>query len=159
MAVETHANGQTKLWKDLTPAEQRAATAATLNAKRAPGAINGKEKQIGQFDLIGYVRCELGRSDKEVFKAWEADQAPGATFDMAIKLCDSGYLLKCGQGKDGYQCVLSACDTNTGWDGYVLTAFGGDAQQAFALAMYKHYVLLNENWEESLGGTGKSGLR
>lgn len=158
MPSNRDAEGNTKLWKELSPAEQKIARDKTLNGGYS-GKPATKEKPIGQFDLIGYVRCELGRSDKDVFKEWEASQPDGTIFDLAIKLCDSGYLLKCGQGKDGYQCVLSACDTNTGWDGYVLTAFGGDAQQAFALAMYKHYILLAENWEDSLGGTGKSGLR
>lgn len=151
--------GQQLLWQSLSPAEQKEMKERLLRPNGAKGQPMQKTKPIGQFDLVGYVRCELGKSDREPFRAWQKEQDDGALFDMLVKLCDSGYLLKCGVGKEGHQASLSACDTSTEWDGYVLSAFASEGRDSLALLMYKHHILLEGDWSASLGGTGKSQLR
>ena len=159
MAVDDRVKEQQRLWQQLSPAEQKAAKDALLKPNGKPSPAPAKEKPVGHFDLIGYVRCDLGKSDREPFRKWQGEQSDAQLFDMLVKLCDSGYLLKCGIGKEGHQAVLSACDTGTEWDGYVLSAFASEGRDSLALLLFKHHMLLEEDWSNSLGGTGKSGLR
>lgn len=151
--------GQQALWQAMTPAEQKEMKARLLKPNGKPDTTPSKTKTPGNFELAGYVRCDLGKSDREPFRKWQEAQADAALFDMLVKLCDSGYLLKCGVGKEGHQAVLSACDTGTEWDGYVLSAFASEGRDSLALLLYKHHILLEGDWSSSLGGQGKSGLR
>jgi hypothetical protein len=159
MAVEPTPGDQGTFWSSLSPAEQKKWKERTLRGE-VPGKVQpAKAKPLGQFELVGYIRCDLGKSDRDPFRTWQEGQSDAALFDMLVKLCDSGYLLKCGVGKEGHQAVLSACDTNTEWDGYVLSAFAGEGRDSLALLLYKHHVLLEGDWSTSMGGSGKSGLR
>lgn len=151
--------GQQALWQALSPAEQKDIRERLLRADKAKKEVPIKAKLPGNFELVGYVRCDLGKSDKEPFRKWQEGQEDHALFDMLVKLCDSGYLLKVGVGKEGHQASLSACDTGTESEGYVLSAFASEGRDAIALLLYKHHILLEGDWSTSLGGTGKSGLR
>lgn len=158
MPVSEEVKGQQALWQAMTPAQQKEIREQLLRpngAKAAPAKV----KVVGNFELTGYVRCDLGKSDREPFRVWQHEQTDAQLFDMLVKLCDSGYLLKCGVGKEGHQATLSACDTNTDWDGYVLSAFSAEGRDSLALLLYKHHILLEGDWSSSLGGTGKSVLR
>lgn len=150
---------QQSFWQSLTPAEQKAWGQRTIKGEKGYKPEPSKAKPAGQFDLIGFVRCDLGKADKEPFRKWQEETSAATLFDMLLKLCDSGYMFKAGLGKDGHQATLSACDTATEADGYVLAAFAGEAADSIALVLYKHHVLLEGDWSTSLGGTGKSGLR
>lgn len=159
MAVSEEVKGQQALWATLTAAEQKDVRERLLRGDKARKDMAVKVKTPGNFELIGYVRCDLGKSDREPFRAWQGGQEDHALFDMLVKLCDSGYFLKVGLGKEGHQASLSACDTGGECDGFVLSAFASEGRDAIALLLYKHHILLEGDWTASLGGTGKSGLR
>lgn len=116
-------------------------------------------KPQGVFELLGYLRCDLGKSDREPFRQWMEAQSEAGILDELVKLLDSGYLLKVGSGKEGPQASLSACDTGKGWDGYVLTAFAGDNREAMGLLVYKHHILLEGDWSNAMASGGKGTLR
>jgi hypothetical protein len=159
MAVSDEIKGQQALWATLSPAEQKDIRERLLRGQKGQKEVTPKAKAAGNFELVGYVRCELGKSDREPFRKWQEGQTDVALFDMLVKLCDSGYLLKVGVGKEGHQASLSACDASGDCNGYVLSAFAGEGRDAIALLLYKHHILLEGDWTTSLGGTGKSGLR
>lgn len=158
MTANEEAKGQQALWQAMTREQQKEVRERLLNPNGGK-KTEAKAKVIGNFELTGYVRCDLGKSDREPFRVWQSEQTDAALFDMLVKLCDSGYLLKCGVGKEGHQATLSACDTSTEWDGYVLSAFSSEGRDSLALLLYKHHILLEGDWSSSLGGTGKSVLR
>lgn len=151
--------GQQALWQALSPAEQKEVRERLIKGVNGQKAAPAKPKVVGNFELSGYVRCDLGKSDREPFRTWQAEKTDAELFDMLVKLCDSGYLLKCGVGKEGHQATLSACDTGTEWDGYVLSAFSSEGRDSLALLLYKHHILLEGDWSAALSGTGKSTLR
>jgi hypothetical protein len=159
MAISEEVKGQQALWQALSPAEQKDMRERLLRGDKAKKDTAVKVKAPGNFELVGYVRCDLGKSDREPFRSWQGEQEDHALFDMLVKLCDSGYLLKVGVGKEGHQASLSACDTGSECDGFVLSAFASEGRDAIALLLYKHHILLEGDWSASLGGTGKSGLR
>lgn len=159
MAISEEVKGQQALWQALSPAEQKEIRERLLRGDKGKKDTAVKAKTPGNFELVGYVRCDLGKSDREPFRLWQGEQKDETLFDMLVKLCDSGYLLKVGVGKEGHQASLSACDTGGECDGYVLSAFASEGRDAVALLLYKHHILLEGDWTASLGGTGKSGLR
>lgn len=159
MPVSDEVKGQQALWQALSPVEQKDIRERLLRGDKGKKDTPAKAKAPGNFELIGYVRCDLGKSDREPFRAWQEGQEDHALFDMLVKLCDSGYLLKVGVGKEGHQASLSACDTGGECDGFVLSAFASEGRDAIGLLLYKHHILLEGDWTSSLGGTGKSGLR
>lgn len=132
-------------WAELTKAEQRQ-IAMHLQSLEKTVDVKVPVKPKGQFSLKGYVRCELSSADKDAFRLWEELQSTGSIWEQVVGLVDSGYLFKSGSGKDGFQASLSASDTGSSWDGYVLTAFASDAGRAIALVIYKHAVLMQSDW-------------
>ena len=138
MAVSEEVKGQQALWQTLSPAEQKEIRERLLRGDKGKkdSPAKPREKTHGVFELINFVRCELGKSDREPFRVWQGEQEDHALFDMLVKLCDSGYLLKVGVGKEGHQASLSACDTGGECDGYVLSAFAGEGRDAIALLLY-----------------------
>jgi hypothetical protein len=159
LAISEEVKGQQALWQALSPAEQKDIRERLLRGDKGKKESPTKPRTPGNFELLGYVRCDLGKSDREPFRAWQQDQNNSTYFDMLVKLCDSGYLLKCGVGKEGHQASLSACDTDGECNGFVLSAFASEASDSLSLLLYKHHILLEGDWTSSLGGTGKSGLR
>lgn len=134
------------LWADLPRAEQEAIKKGLeqLHATSPIGPARA-DRTLSGFKLIGYVRCDLANGDKPAFLAWEAANRDGR-LDQLVKAVDSGYLVKCGEGKEGYQASLSAATTGKTWDGYVLTAWAGTPDRAISLLLFKHLVLLSEDW-------------
>lgn len=149
---------QQQMWQLMTP-EQKAQLSGKGSKPNGSKAQQDKPKVKDNFELIGFVRCELGKSDREPFRQWQSERTDAELFDMLVKLCDSGYILKVGVGKEGHQASLSDLDAPTECNGYVLSAFASEARDCMALMLYKHHVLLEGDWSASLGGTGRSQLR
>lgn len=134
------------LWSDIPRAEQEAIRQGLDQLRNASPAPSGKaDRTLSGFKLIGYVRCDLANADKAAFLAWEAANVEGR-LDQLVKAVDSGYLVKCGEGKEGYQASLSAATTGKPWDGYVLTAWAATPDRAISLLLFKHLILLNADW-------------
>src|SRR5579864_8872042 len=96
---------QSGLWEQLPKADQE-------KVKRALQEKNRQEvkpaPKKGQFQLRGYLRCDLSASDRESFKEWEASLEGLGWLDKLLKDVDSGYLLKMGESGQGFQASLSA---------------------------------------------------
>jgi hypothetical protein len=148
-----------KGWDKLTKAEQEIIRRRLLapDVPKEQGKGFGKGKNT--FNLKGYVRCELSAADKEAFKAWEITQVDIGTLDILIKTVDSGYLLKVGEQGAGYQASLCAATTSKEWDGYVLTAHASTAIRATTLLVYKHVILMGEDWSAWLAEGGEDFFR
>lgn len=132
-------------WSALSKAEQRQIV-MHLQALEKTEPVKQPVKPKGQFALRGYVRCELSSADKDAYRLWEEMQSAEGLYNQVVSLVDGGYLFKAGSGKDGFQASLSANETGTAWDGYVLTAFASHAGRALSLLLYKHGVLMQGDW-------------
>lgn len=150
---------QQTMWQALSPSEQKEITRRMGENARNGKSTPKKPEKPTTFELIGYVRCELGKSDREPFREWQSAKTDAELFDMLVKLCDGGYLLKAGSGKEGHQASLSDVDSPADCGGYVLSAFASEARDSLALLLYKHHVMMEGDWTSYLGGTGKSQLR
>lgn len=150
--------GGLSLWDQLPKAEREKIT-RELEAKRneSPKAQNGRRG--GSFQLKGYVRCELSKSEKEEYKAWEEATSNVQCYERLIKLADSGYLLKVGDTGNGFQASLCAATTGKPWDGYVLVSHAGHAARAVMLLVYKHEVLMQSDWSGFLSEEGEDSFR
>lgn len=146
------------LWESL-PAEQRQAIERELKAKSKQPIGKEQPKKNGQFQLKGYVRCELSQSDKEAFREWEQSYTPVQAFERLVKAADSGYLLKVGQTGTGAQASLCAAWTEQPWDGFVLVAHAGNASRAAMLLVFKHEVIMQSSWDGWLSEEGEDALR
>lgn len=148
-----------KLWDDLSPVERKliAKSLKELPAQQQERA-NGKSPK-STFQLKGYLRCELAAADKEAFKAWDSDQAPGSVGGSIISLADSGYLVKLGESGNGFQASLCAATTNKEWEGYVLTAHASSAVRAASLLLFKHSVMMQSDWSPWLAEDSEDFLR
>lgn len=155
---EKGAAKQVSLWDQLPKEERERITQALKERAKEPVKQNGKARN-GSFQLKGYVRCELSATEKEAFKAWESEHSNVECYERLIKAADSGYLLKVGESGDGFQASLCASSTGKPWDGYVLVAHAGHAARASMLLVYKHEVLMQQDWEPWLGGEGEEMLR
>jgi len=142
----------------LPKAEQEKIT-RHLAQMRTESPKQARQNGNGSFQLKGYVRCELSKSDKEAYREWENGHQAAESYAVLVKLADSGYLLKVGESGQGHQASLSAYTTGKPWDGYVLVSHAGNAERAVMLLVYKHEVLLNGDWEAFIGDGGEEDFR
>lgn len=147
-----------KSWASLSKVEQRQIM-MHLESLKDSQPVKPQKTAKGTFNLKGYVRCELSAADKDAFKLWEDVQSDAAMYDALVKAVDSGYMLKAGEGKESYQATLSAADTGQDWDGYVLTAFASSPGRALALLVYKHSVLMQQDWSAWMTEGGEDFIR
>lgn len=146
------------LWDALPPAERQRIVKHLSDVRNTTPEPKASKKN-GQFQLRGYVRCELSASDKEEFKAWESGQEPAAIFAALVKAADSGYLLKVGEQGQGAQASLCASSTGQPWDGMVLVAHAGSSVRAATLLVYKHELMMRGDWSAWLSDEGEDVLR
>lgn len=147
-----------RLWNELSKAEQKVET-DRLKAVRESADKGKQSERSSNFQLRGYVHCDLAKADRPAFEAWETATPAGEYFDTLIKLLDSGYIFKASEGKEGYQASLSAASVNDEVNGYVLTAFAGSADRVVKLMLYKHSVMMEGDWSPFIGATDSDFLR
>lgn len=111
------------------------------------------------FQLKGYVRCELSSADKDAFKLWEQDEDVINVNGRMIDIVEDGYLLKVGDTGSGFQASLSANTTGKPWDGYVLTAHASYAKRAIWLLWYKHSIMMEGDWTSWMSEDGEDFIR
>jgi len=104
-----------------------------------------------QVPFNGYVRCDMVRTDKDAFNAWSKDKNGGDLWTMILKLIDDGYKFTVGYKGLDMIAHLSCNNPKSPAYGYILTAFGRDADEATCALLYKHYVKLDEDWLASEG--------
>lgn len=146
------------LWSQLPKAEQERIRKDLL-AKRLEVQPGAKTDRGTGFQLKGYVHCDLAKSDKEAFKQWRSGQPAEIGAIFLLRMADSGYLVKIGEGKDGMCATVSAADVRPEVNGYVLSAFASDADTAMTLLCYKHDVLMAQDWQPFMEPGGEDFLR
>jgi len=99
-----------------------------------------------QVPFNGYIRCDLVRTDKEQFREWSKDKDGGTLWLMIVKLADDGYKFTVGYKGLDMIAHLSCNNPKNPAYGYILTAFGRDADESTCALLYKHYVKLEEDW-------------
>lgn len=153
------ASGQVlSLWDQL-PKNEQERIKKQLNKVREDTPVAKAPKKNGQFQLKGYVRCELSAADKDSFREWEGSVSLPSIMETLIKAIDSGYLLKVGANDPGAQASLCAASTGQSWDGMVLVAHAGSAVRAACLLVYKHELMMGGDWSAWLSDEGEETLR
>lgn len=148
---------QLSMWEQLPKKERERMTRELLAAGKVEPAKNGKPRT--GFQLKGYIRCDLSVTEKDGFREWEQQHTAVECYGQLVKAVDSGYLLKVGESGQGFQATLCASSTGLTWDGYVLTAHAAHAERAVILLIYKHEVLLQSDWSESMQEDGEDFMR
>lgn len=117
-----------------------------------PKGKQQKKKQERPFH--GFVPCDLSAEQKKEAKEYLAANVP--TWDSLIKLIESDY--KVSFSYDDYhstfQCTLMATratDPNYGW---CLVGRAPDAQNAYGMVLYKHYMILDGLWTDGIAASG-----
>lgn len=142
--------GNMKQWADLSGKEKQEMMNFLKKMREEPSAPV-KQAPIKQFQLKGYVRCELAKGDRDNFDSWSADLTVDKLFGSMLAMADNGYIVKLGPQENGFSASVSAWQTHSPNDGYVLTAHAGDPKRAWALLVWKHEVIMAADWALWIG--------
>lgn len=107
----------------------------------------GKQQKRPQFELKGFVACDLAKDVREQAKAWVAEHSQ----DLGPKteaLISDGYKvsLSCDRVHDCFQASATCTDVDKDDYGFCLTARAPDVWSALGILLYKHYIVLDGEW-------------
>jgi len=97
----------------------------------------------------GYINIELDEDDRASCRQWLAE--PSIKEHALQQLIDGKYQLKVSydQNNDCYACYVSGHWKLNKLDAdWTLTGRGSTVDKAIGQALYKHFVLLKNGWEE-----------
>ncbi len=98
-------------------------------------------------------------SDEEIKAAQDTVDDLGDVFEVIAQLCDFGYKFSASHDDygGGTQCFLTPTkEDNENW-GWTLSARGPSLVAAFAVLIYKHFTLFNQEWpKEQAPARGQS---
>jgi hypothetical protein len=106
-----------------------------------------KKQQRPQFELKGFISCDLSKDLKEQGKVWVAQH----TDDLGAKveaLATDGYKISMSADRihDCFQASATCTDAENADYGFCLTARAPDIWSALGMLLYKHYVVLEGEW-------------
>lgn len=106
-----------------------------------------KKQQKPAFELKGFVPCDLTKDLKEAGKVWVAQHADDLSSNTE-KLVDNGYKVSFSFDRvhDCFQASATCTDAENADYGFCLTARAPELWSALGLLMYKHYVVLDCDW-------------
>jgi hypothetical protein len=145
-------------WDKLPKSEQEQIK-KRLKAIPEKGEQKPSKPSKSNFQLKGYIRCELSSADKDAFKEWEQGDDIINVNGRMIDIVEDGYLLKIGDNGNGFQASISANTTGKPWEGYVLTAHASYAKRALHLLWYKHSVMMEGDWSPWMAEDGEDFIR
>ncbi len=95
----------------------------------------------------GYHKITLTDEQDVEFDVWYGKNKPD--FAWIEALANDGYKVSFNfdDYHTGVSCSLYCTKQKMDWAGYSLTSWGADAQEAFGMVCYKHYVVSNQQWE------------
>lgn len=120
-----------------------------------------QNKPVKRAEWKGFHNVNLTKVNETEFEAWRLENAAGMNWIQS--LADDGYKVSFDwdSRNEGFRAGLYATSAKMAWAGFTLTAWAEDAQTAFELLCFKHYVLCNQVWETakdvSNRGTSKYG--
>jgi len=108
----------------------------------------GKSKRSskGGYD-IKFLSANMTVEEKASFREYDISDDKIAGY--IIELMDSGYKWSGGFDKNNESCYVTVTnkDGDANFKGYALTCYAGTAKQALLLAIFKHFVLADGDWE------------
>lgn len=125
-----------------------------LNNLEVCNMARGKKGQNGAAERrsgasVWFVNVAVSVNDEGKI----ADFLPSAdaVYDAMVEVMTSGYRVgfNYDMSRDAVICSLTCRDDKSPNNGGVLNAFAGDWFTALRVVLYKHYVILNEVWNET----------
>lgn len=104
-----------------------------------------RRAELARPEFIGYVRHNISAEEKAQFDQWQ----PGVEYlkNALDRICQ-GYTVsvKWDGFNETFQCALTCTSKSSVNAGYVLVARAPDCYSAIELAIFKHFILLGEDW-------------
>jgi len=110
-------------------------------------ATKKSNKPVKKAEWKGYHKINLTNEQDAMFEDWVVSS--GVSMVWLEGLIDDGYKVSFSfdEYHSGVSCALYCTDAKKEWAGYSLTAWGGNAGEAFYMICYKHYAIANQMWE------------
>lgn len=107
-----------------------------------------KKQDRKQFDLKGFVPCNLGKQEKQDAQQWIAANA-GEFFTLLEKIVGDGYKFSVSLDRfhDCFSSSLTCTDPDNSNIGWCLSGRAPDAWSAVGMVLYKHLVVLDGVWD------------
>lgn len=108
------------------------------------------------YEAVKWVNRMLTEEEKERHDAAKLD--PTKTFKGVLAVALQGYniALKWDGYSNCYQATLIPFNTASGNYGFGLSARAADPHRALSLLLFKHYEVLQEDWQQAYKPTGKN---
>jgi len=105
----------------------------------------------GRFNDAQFIQHELDKAQVQTCKAWY--MAEGDAFEAILRMADSGYVvtLKYDSFSEAYSCFLRQSSSEGKNWGYILSGRGSTPFKALKQALFKHFIVMGEDWESFAG--------
>lgn len=112
--------------------------------ERNESTMTDKKPKIGDWN--GIANVAFSRADKDACLKWAAEQDP---LDRLDDLLSQDYKITINQDmrSDAATVAISCYNESKGNYKFTMISRGPDAGAALAVALYKHYVISDENWK------------
>lgn len=116
-------------------------------AKKAAGALPVAKSKDAEFK--GFVNYVLSDADKTAFKDWDMDDHD--LWQVLAACLQSGYKISAtyNSQNDTYSATFMCRDVSLANAGLVLSSFAPDPYNAVKSLVFKHTVILDENWTDA----------
>ena len=116
------------------------------------GAKNASERSNARrFNDAQFIQYELDKASQSACKAWEVTS--DALVDAIDRLADDGYrvTVKWDTYSASFMCSLQQIHDDGRNKGYILTGRGSTGCKALKQVLFKHYTVMQEDWQEFAG--------
>lgn len=99
-----------------------------------------------RFNDVRFVNYELSADERAACKAWQT--GPGDVDSAALRFCEQGYRfsVKWDDYSHSFACFAQAVLPTSGNAGLMLTGRGSSPFKAVKQAMFKHFMIFDEEW-------------
>ena len=135
---------------------KRQGSAKTAQAARVD-TLPSRRPEIYTAEYAGYLVCDLTVAHEKALETYTPTYEELYTWQS--EMVDSGLKLVATYSKDGasVRAELHDMDKSSDYAGWRLSSFAEDLYTALSILMYKHKVVLSEDW--SLAGTERQKRR
>lgn len=105
-----------------------------------------------------YVKVPWTTSVDARYIEWREQLDGAESFKLKEGLLVGALDFKIGHANDGVFCSLIDHDLEAQGEPFILSGWGEDGEEAIMVALFKHFVLLHENWT-SADATAASGSK
>lgn len=122
---------------------------AYQNNEQKPKRKAKKPTSYGNWG--GYVDCPMGKSERNSFLIYAKDSVV-SIFDSMGNMADSEINLSMSwSDKDQSYLAKATAKNPADGKGYMLSAFHSDVETAWLILIFKHFILLGEEWFHTPG--------